>query len=70
MIETWNRRQGRAANDSGQFTSAPPVDLPEAQPILARVGANICPFSPIDRIEHAKNITAVVLEARRRIGDR
>lgn len=39
------------------------LETPEAQPILARVGAAIDPDYP-DRIEHARNVTLVVLKAR------
>lgn len=39
------------------------LDTPEAQPILARVGAAIDPDYP-HRMEHAKQVTLVVLAVR------
>lgn len=66
MIEALNRTRGRAADDQGQFSSGVNLDDPELQPLLARLGAAICSFSPIDRVEHAKNIAAAVVAARER----
>jgi hypothetical protein len=63
VITALNRCQGRPASDGGMFFTD---DLPEvAQPIVARVYQAICPFSPIDRIAYAKQIAAVVVDARR-----
>lgn len=64
-----NRCQGRAASDGGMFAIADPklaVEFdPDAQPILARIGASICPFSPIDKTDHAVRVAAVALAAKR-----
>lgn len=65
MIEVVNRTQGRAANDHGEFHQ-PLADDPQMQPMLRRLGENICPFSAIDRVQHAKNIAAAVVTARAR----
>jgi hypothetical protein len=64
-----NRCQGRPASDGGMFGAIEDelgVEFdPDAQPILARVGANICPWSTIDITDHALRVTAVALDAKR-----
>ena len=66
MIQALNRTRGRAAQDAGQFSSGVNLDDPSVQPMLARLGSNICSFSTVNRVEHAKNIAAAVIAARGR----
>lgn len=66
VIEALNRTRGRAANDAGQFTNGVDLDDPRLQPLLRRLGENICPFSPVDHVEHAKNICAALVAAEAR----
>lgn len=62
-----NRTQGRAANDGGLFgrTISGLVDAPEAQPLIRRLGEQVCPFSPIDRHAHVLMVAQVALHAKR-----
>lgn len=66
MLEALNRTQGRSARDGGEFSRGVNLDTPELQPMLRRLGENICPFSTVDHVEHAKNIAASVVAGRGR----
>lgn len=68
MIVAVNRTQGRAANSGHMFDPADfgaLLDHPEAQPLIARLGAQVSEFSTVDRVEHVCRIAAVVLRAKR-----
>lgn len=63
-----NRCQGRAASDGGMFgdTSVRELlDLPEAQPVIARLARQVSEFSTIDTTEHVLLVAAFTLRCRR-----
>lgn len=66
MIEAKNRTQGRRADDGGMWPHGLNIQDPQHQQLLLRLGRNICPFSTIDAVEHAKNIASVVVAGRAR----
>lgn len=65
MISAVNRTQGRAANDGGMFAGRDDelLNLPEAQPIIKRIGENVDADYP-GRMEHVRLIAATVIRAK------
>lgn len=65
MTEVLHRSRGRTAPPAPHRRETDDLlELPEAQPIIARIAASVDPDYP-NRMEHVKFIAAVVVAAKR-----